>query len=393
LESVLHAELESSTWAAKPNYDLVWEAAACLVAREYVASNLLPAAIVNGGFHNRDRHDEVVETVKRLLSRQSPLTEKITAGLWKAVSNAKYEGRDKDSVAWGAARTLIESGLLTLDTILCGVSQVAEEDEPGKSTDVLRVLLAEASDEPVASRFLSAVKKQVRTGNELSRALAELLDDKNSSIAFAAAQMLMESGDTEHLSLPIALIKGGFADSGLADDVSRTLIRLSNHPVMAQAVRAAILLGLTDQKERTVAWRAAAHIMDHGGPIDRTVPLALASGRWMFAGSREDTRNRLEKLLAAPTTRPPTLDALVALLTQDEEPEAFYIASLLVRGGAPLYDSVLEALRKPVRWEWAIAPLAVLALADRVDEARDTSKRLGLSSWTVLLGESSFPHT
>jgi hypothetical protein len=368
------------------NPDMAWECAACLISARVTESELLPTAVVYGGFLKRARHDEALSALRYLLSLGGRTATASEETLWEAVSKADYEARENDPVAWGAARALVGTDCITANV----VTKDAETDGDGKHVHLVRVLLAEANDEPDATDFLATITGNLSVGGGGSRAFVRLLDDKSPRIAFPAAQLLIRFKDTEHFSLPFALVRGGFSDHSKAAETSHVLADLSKSTTLTQAVRAALLWAIMQDK-REIAWHAAAYMMDHNYSVNVPMVRALTPGEWLFEGSRRETEQRLAKLLRDPASRPSTVDALLVEMIEDKTPEQFHIATLLVQAGVPLYDRLLASLGRMFEWESRIAPLALLALAGRVDEARTTARRGGLTQWTRLLGDEPFP--
>jgi hypothetical protein len=368
--------------------ELAWEIASCLIEARKFEAELLSDFIIQGGLSSRDRHATVIVAVVPLLKEKNAFADKLEEKLWKTLIPPEKEVTHGNDVSWGAARLLIEAGKVAPEPTIpeTGGESEVNSKQVDQMTTLLRVVGREVDREPFASDFFKQVGQKSKPRTPTRLALLKLLDDEKPDASFEAARCLIELGDFEHLSLPVAIARRGLAVEATRDSALRMLDKLRTFPWMAQAIRSALILA-SSGKDEQAAWSAAAYLMDHGDGNNPVVPRGLIFGRRRWGDGGWETVQRLQRLTENPITRGATIDALFAGLYEDRHSHRFELITLLVCAGAPLYDKVLSRMVDASRWGMAAAPLALLALSGRAKEASEVAQRIGFREVVELVGE------
>jgi hypothetical protein len=365
---------------------LAWEIARCFILARKFDSKIFPEFIVLGGLTERQWHADVTARLIPVLQEGGEFADKLRARLWKALAPSEKETNRPQDVSWGAARLLIEAQPTMFSDSHRASTVANAEGDQSDVVPLLRVVARESTREPIASEFLKQFAGTATANGANRRALVKTLDDESHEVAFAAARCLFELGDIEHLSLPVALVRGGFSEEERSQEALRMLTALRHRPEMAQAVRSALILGMWE-KDAATSWTAAAYAMDNGHRELPGIARGLVFGRrfeWRDGGW--ETAERLELLLSDSDTRPQTIDAIYAGLYEEDHSHRFDLIGFLVRAGAPLYDKILSRMADASRWGMPAAPLAILALSGRIKEAREAAERLQFQEIVELIG-------
>lgn len=377
LEQALYSALHRSNEYEK-NRDLAWEIASCLIEGKAFHAEYLSDGIVRGGFGKRDRHIEVLAAIKHVFDADARLSDSIEDTLWDCL------GESQEDVAWGAARALIETGRASPD-----LSAEDDDNAEKRLIRLLRIVLREAEREPTASDFLSKFTSRADVQEPRRVRLTKVLDDNDAAVAYTAARYLLTLQDFERRNLPAAIVRGGLSAPPLFRDAARALDEIRMRPSMAPAVSEALNRALWGENS-DAAWGAAVYMIDRGELQNPGIPRALVFGGLSHYRHMSDAEKLLAKLLADPSCRSAAIDALGAGLLGEYHGERFHVATLLVKAGAPLNDLMLREIGEVSRW-WPVGPLALLAAENRVREAREGAKRLGIASLAELLGDDPFP--
>lgn len=363
------------------DYDLAWEIAVCLTKANALHAEFLAEALVHGGLSRRERHAEVLSILQGFMEPQGELTEEIEKELWDALDSSEQ------SISWGAARTLIVIGKVTLSSL----EHKGTNSKNNRLMLLIQVLLRETEDQKAASEHLARLIQDSDLGSHVRGALVRLLDfggeafSNEASIAYAAAHSLISIGEKEHFALAHVLVKAGLTVLSHSQEAARTLDELKQHPWMATAVNEALNRAAWGS-DLPAAWSAAIYMMDRGMCMNPGVSRGL-----VFAGllpHEPEAESRLLRLLADPNSRSSTMDMLNASLYG--EYECFHVASLLIRTGAEIHDRLVMKLAQGHESR-PVGVLALLALSGRGNEVRSRAQRLGLSKLVDLIGDEPVP--
>jgi len=367
------------------NYDKAWEIGRCLLAAGFVNSEHFVKALVVGGLGRRERHEEVLSTVRSLLEAHGAMAQRIEGELWSAVSAASEKKHDQDvqSVAWGAARALIEIRAAGVSELFADPS----EDSTKCATEFMRTLLRESREQPLALETIQRLVESPDSKATVLKILKSVLRDEDDRVSRAGAQTLLLCGDAADPDLPLALLQRGQGWYEERSAVGQVLDDLRRRPLIGIAVMEALQQALWSSDQGR-AWSAAVYLMDSGAWATAGLGRALLFAGMTRGGFHEDADVRVRSLLENPASRAATLDALRAALVRAEVGRAANIASLLVLTGEPLHERILaEFDSEKARRRWPLAPLCALALSGRVDEARAAVRGSGFVRLRELIGE------
>jgi HEAT repeat protein len=365
------------------DYDLAWSIADCLLAADVLHAEHLTEALVVGALHSRENHPESVATLGRLLTRGGELANGITDELWKALNDTN------SAVQWGAACVLIDMEGVSRDLVEVvndeGVDDEDQDDQDEHFKDLSRlwrVLIREAPSQPQASEWLSKLTYPSHVGVRRRRTLIELVKDKDSSVAYAAARYLLGIGEARLSELAAALVAHGLTDDERRDEAARFLDGLRAEPSTALWAKEALNRALWGS-DMDAAWAAAKYALARGERTNPGIPRAIVFGgllNWHW----KEAEGLMRPLIGEADTHTAAVDALTAGVYSEDEGR-FRIARLLVEFGAPITDRLVTVMSEMARWQpWV--PLALVAITGRVDEAREAANQTGLREFSDILG-------
>jgi hypothetical protein len=369
----------SSAVGAQREPDHAWAIANCLLeARVYHADHLAKTLVI-GGLHRREDHSKTLPKIRQTVAESAELAVSIEEALWEGLA-------DKDAdVQWGAASALIGNGFV--EAILARGSHVdddesdyrhdrAENERVEMLSRLWRVLIREATREPLASEALSSLSHGASASAPEHRALRKLLDAEDSpEAACAAAYRLLTEPKDSLPAVAITLVKHGLTDRDRKSEASRRLEELLEdaltRPVIVDALQRALW-----SEHRDVAWASAKFQLERGYAPSLGIFRALVWGG-LSSSERREAEGRLRELLGDPSLQGAVMDALnVGMYDEAEENSA--AMRLLVEASAPLNNRILMALNDLFLWQpWV--PLALMALTGGQREVAEGAARLELT--------------
>lgn len=389
LESALLATVNvSPTHSRKPDH--AWAIANCLLSVGAVYTEELAEALIIGGFYKRDSHPKALAKIKQVIAENAEFAVVVEEALWEALSD-----NDED-IQWGAASALIDNGFV--ETMRASEESAddeerdyrqdhAEDDWVKKLSSLWRVLIREAASEPLASTALSSLSGATSTSAPEYRALIRLLDREDSpETACAAAFRLLAGSGDDVPAAAFTLIRYGLTDRDRRFEASLRLDQLLKDELTRPVIFDALRRALWDEK-RDVSWAAVQFLLDRDYSPAPEIFRALVSGGLLSLRRRRSAEEHLRKFLKRPNLRGAVVDALSVGLYGDEEEDTSLPARLLVEAGAPLNERILMVLDDLSFWQpWA--PLALMALTGRQQEAQEAAMRHGFGQLADTLGNA-----
>jgi hypothetical protein len=365
--------------------NLAWGISECLLAANIFEAEHLARGIVRGGLSVRERHDEIVHLARRLLTADRTVVAAFENELWKAVGEKPRNHNDVAGL--GAARVLIEADCPSVRDVMADHDYKTEE----RAVALIKTLLAGSPDETFASEALRRLIETPESRVRARKALVLLLREKDNDIAYAAARYLFALGDASHRNLPAALVRGGLTHHARRAETMTILDDLRLVPLVSAALWEALQQAVWSEHEER-AWSAAVYLMDRAHLTDAGVARGLVFGGVCGHGPQEEAAMRVRALLADPASRDAALNMLRALLIGEDRGHMPNVASLLVLAGEPLSEQILREFDSDfVARHSPFLPLSALALAARVDEARERARTLDLRRLLNLLGDEPLP--
>ncbi len=367
------------SWREK-KHEEAWPAAECLLRTGVFDDEHLPEVLVQGGLGDRENYEQVLDNVRRGVCGNPVFAQALEKELWGAVQVQEKPRKE----SWRAVAMLNAVFRPSLEQAMM---------DTDKRYAVIRVLVGEAEDDPVASVLLTDLTRDPDAISRVKKTLVCLLQDKEHTIAFSAACRLAKQGDLQHVLLPKAVVSGGLGHQAKRVKAKQFLDNLWAKPAMVVPVRAALREALWGQ-DAQVAWHASLYLIERGERVDSGIARGLVRGGLShdWRAPRTEAQRRLRALLRDPAARGAAEEALVSGLFVSDGGHrlCFEVASLLTGAGVDVAEALAAAADEHMRW-LAAPTLALVVLSGRIAETRAAARRLGSHGLLEILGAEDEP--
>jgi energy-coupling factor transporter ATP-binding protein EcfA2 len=369
--AVLHERISSLLRWGK-EYKKAWPAVQCLIQAGIFNHDKLPEVLVYGGLSDSSKLDQVLEMSKNGVTENKQFAEAVEKVLWAATSQEK--------IHWEAVAMLNALFRTSLDAAL--------EADSGRRQSIIRVLVGKAEEDSTADSILADISKSWAGTRYIQETLVRLLQDKDDTIAFAAARRLVDRGDLIHMMLPRAVIRGGFGKATKSGKAQHLLDKIRSELAMSLPLHAALNEALW-AKDTQIMWNAAIYLVEQCGSTNPVIAHALLRGGLChnWEAPRANARKRLRAMLIEPSTKIAAEEALISNLFILDEGNRFNfeVASLLAGTGFDMSEALALTFDEHMRW-FAAPVLALVAMTGRVEETRNAATRIGAQNLLNIIG-------